>query len=111
MLVEDFSQDGNGAVDTVECGIHLGQVVEWIGAEHDIDACSLDCAQQHCYCYVRVAPSRTTAPWQNSARRRARRLDLAVDLREEFRFGDLEDLMCVHGDKLADAWVLVEPKN
>lgn len=108
ILTEDFEQDGNGAVDTVERGVHLGQVVEWIGAEHDVDACATDCTQLHCYCYVRVAPSRTTAPWHSAGRRR---LDLAVDLREEFRFEALEDLMNVDGDRLADAWVLCEPRE
>jgi hypothetical protein len=38
-------------------------------------------------------------------------LDLAVDLREEFRVDSLEDLLCLDDGRLIDAWVLVEPRE
>lgn len=109
VLTEDFTQGGGGGEDTVEAGVHLGQVVEWIGEEHDADACHYNCSQRHAFCFVRVAPTRSTAP---PAARSRRRLDLAVDLREEFRVDGLEDLLAMGGDQgFADAWVLVEPRE
>jgi hypothetical protein len=109
VLTEDFVQGGSGGEDTLVAGVHLGQVVEWIGDEHDADACPYDCSQRHAFCFVRVTPSHSTAPPETRARRR---LDLAVDLREEFRVDELEDLLRMGGGEgLADAWVHVEPRE
>lgn len=109
VITEDFTQSGGGGEDTLVAGVHLGQVVEWIGEEHDAEACPPNCSQRHAFCFVRVAPTRSTAP---AAARARRRLDLAVDLREAFRVGELEDLLGMgQGEGLADAWVLVEPRE
>lgn len=121
VMAEDFQQGGGGSVegddrtnldddiiDTVARGIHLGQVIEWIGHQHDSHVCPIGCTQHHNFCYVRVTPTETTAPAHKRGRRR---LDLEVDLREDFRLETLEDLLLVGERKLADAWVLVEPKD
>ena len=116
VLCEDFVQDGGNddGVDIVEKGVHLGQVVEWIGCAHDEDSCAVDCSEEHRFCFVRVAPTKSSSSSSRSTskhRRARRRLDLAVDLREEFRVDALEDLLYVDGERLMDAWVLVEPRE
>jgi hypothetical protein len=102
------NKNDDGIIDKVARGIHLGQVVEWIGHQHDSDLCPDGCTQHHNFCFVRVTPTETTAP---EAKRRRRRLDLEMDLREECRLETLEDLLLVGEQELADAWVLVEPKD
>lgn len=115
VMVKDFQQGGEGAgksnihnsiVDTVARGVHLGQVIEWIGHQHDSSFCPVGCTQHHNFCYVRVTPTETTAPAPSR-----RRLDLEVDLREEYRLETLEDLLLVGERELADAWVMVKPKD
>lgn len=82
--------------------------MECIGDVHDHDSCPEGCAQEHAYCFVRVAPTRTTAP---AARRARRRLDLAVDLHRRFRVHDLGALLSMTLAELEDAWVLLEPRD
>jgi len=115
VMIEDFQQGSEGTgniddviIDTVTRGIHLGQVIEWIGNQHDSYACPVGCTQDHNFCYVRVTPTETTAPAHKRGRRR---LDLEVDLREDYRLDTLEDLLLIGERELADAWVLVEPKD
>lgn len=83
-------------------------MVEWTGDLHDQDACPPGCAEEHNFCYVRIAPSRTTA---TQGRDHRRRLDLAVDLRECFRVDRIEDLLQLSMDELKDAWLLLEPRE
>lgn len=84
------------------------RVVEFITSAHEEDRCSPDCVQEHAYCFVRVHPSRSTAPRARWARRR---LDLAVDLQASMRCNDLEMLLEMGDEELAEAWLLLEPRD
>ena len=84
------------------------RVVEFIGEGHDEDACVADCVQEHVFCYVRVPPSRSTAPRSKWGRRR---LDLAVDLQPALRVLSLDALLAMGEQELADAWLLLEPRE
>ena len=86
----------------------LCRVVEWTGRLHDADACPPGCTEEHNFCYVRVPPTHTTAP---ANRKHRRRLDVAVDLRQEFRARALEQLLGMTAAELADAWALLEPRE
>ena len=84
------------------------RVVEFIGEQHDLDACRADCAQRHAYYFVRLPPSSSTAPRARWARRR---LDLEVDLQEGSRVRSLEALLQMEEAQVADAWALLEPRD
>jgi hypothetical protein len=108
VLLTDFTvvDDSDGKGDTLARGLHVGQVVEWIGNHHDADGCPDDCSESHNYCYVRF---KSTCP--SLAGQARRRLDVAVDLRPEFCFSSLVDFIMASEDQLVDAWVLLEPRE
>jgi hypothetical protein len=84
------------------------RVVEFIGEQHDPNACRADCAERHAFYFVRLPPSSSTAPRARWARRR---LDLEADLQEESRVCSLEALLTMEQAQVADAWALLEPRD
>eukprot|EP00887_Chlorella_sp_A99_P008091 scaffold12.g8091.t1 len=103
--LEEFRQgDAEGIVDVLAAGVHEGQVVEWLGVQHD--GCPPGCAEAHAHYYVRARTSSSTAPPGQRARRR---LDLSLDLQPVLRRRGLEELLHLSEAQLRDAWVLLEP--